>query len=142
MDLLYCADCRHAFTLSGSRAPEARTCPVCAAALRVIAPDVVQVSPLREPDAGPASVEGPESGHSTVTLQHKHMGRACGRVLAELTRYFRVVATDRDAEVYIDRCPPSDAAWHVAAILDGIDGDWEDHFAMPQLGPSTSESGT
>lgn len=142
MDLLYCADCRHAFTVPGSRAPQARTCPICAGALRVIAPDVVQVSPLREPDAGPAFVEGAESGPSTVALQRKHTGRVCDRVLEELARYFRVVATNREeAEVHIDRCPPSGAAWHVAAVLDGIDGDWEDHFTMPQLGPSTSETG-
>ena len=95
----------------------------------MIARDVIQVSPLGEANGSSAA----ENELSTVTLQRKQAGKGGSRILEDLGRYFRVVPTSAGAEVCIDRCPPIDAPWQVAAILDGIDGGWEDHFSLPQL---------
>jgi hypothetical protein len=57
------------------------------------------------------------------------------RIVRGLTAYFPVTANGRSVEVSVNRGAPADAALRVAAVLDGVDGGWEEHFYLPTPGP-------
>ena len=133
MNLLYCAGCRHAFTAPDATEPEAWSCVVCGRFLRVVARDAVQVSPLMGRDEHPAVAVPAEVAITSVALRRRRSADGGAPILCRLAEYFQVVATDGGAQVCVDRGAPSDAAWRVAAILDGIDNGWEAHFFLPEL---------
>jgi len=140
MNLQYCPGCRHAFTATDGDGAEARSCVVCGGALSMLAQDVLQVSPLGdgvENGAGEAMTE--VAAVTSVAIRRRRTDGDGGQILSDLSDYFQVVATDAGAQVCVDRGPPIDAPWRVAAILDGIDGGWEEHFVIPEL--DTPETG-
>jgi hypothetical protein len=141
MNLLYCTGCRHAFTAADGSEPAADVCVLCGDALSELARDVIQVSPMWEASDS-RSVEGLSEAPSvtSVAIRHRGTNGDGGRILVGLADYFQVIATDAGAQVCVDRGPPTDAPWRVAAILDGIDGGWEEHFVIPEL--ETTETGT
>jgi hypothetical protein len=137
MNLLYCTGCRHAFTASGGSEPGVDVCVLCGGALSELARDVIQVSPMGEGyENQTAAVTSEVAAVTSVAIRCRRTDGSGGRILADLGDYFQVVATDTGAQVCVDRGPPTDAPWRVAAILDGIDGGWEEHFFLPELGPS------
>jgi len=138
MNLLYCAGCRHAFTEPDGG--QSGTCVVCGGVPRLIARDVLQVSPLRERDDGPA-LAGTEATAAGVALRRRQSELRGDLILRKLSSYFQVVATDGGAQVSVDRSPPIDAPWRVAAVLDGIDQSWEEHFFLPELDASERDAG-
>jgi len=58
-------------------------------------------------------------------------GKTGKRIVKELGDYFAVRANGRSMEVSVNRGIPADAPLRVAAVLDGVDSDWEQHFYLP-----------
>lgn len=143
MNLLYCADCRHAFTSPAGRDQAgAEDCVLCGAPLSLLAREVIQVSPLgngheRHGAAGMTEVVGVAS----VAIQCDQADGDGSRILANLNDFFTVVPTDTGAQVCVDRGRPIDAPVRLAAILDGIDGGWEEHLFIPELAALEADPG-
>jgi hypothetical protein len=134
MNLQHCPECRHAFTAPDGGVSEGRNCVVCGGALNILARNVIQISPMWEGyGAYTADAMSEVATVASVEIRRRRIGGDGGRILADLGDYFQVVATDSGAQVCVDRGPPIDAPWRVAAILDGIDGGWEEHFVIPEL---------
>jgi hypothetical protein len=135
MNLLYCADCRHAFTApGGGDQAEGEACVLCGGPLSLLAREVIQVSPLGNAHESRAALGMTEAvGVASVAIRCRQDDGDGGRILANLSAYFQVVTTDSGAQVCVDRGPPTDAPWRLAAILDGIDGGWEEHLFIPEL---------
>jgi hypothetical protein len=68
-----------------------------------------------------------------VELRHKgdHLDANGQRIVKHLNAYFQAGANGRSVQISVSRGEPADAALRVAAVLDGIDGSWEDHFYLP-----------
>jgi hypothetical protein len=68
-----------------------------------------------------------------VELRRKrdHGGKTGKRIVSDLADYFSVKANGRSVEISVNRGVPADAALRVAAVLDGVDTDWERHFYLP-----------
>jgi len=143
MNLLYCADCRHAFTVpaDGDQAG-GEDCVLCGAPLSLLAREVIQVSPLGNGHEGGGAAGMTEVvGVASVAIQWRQADGDGSRILANLSAYFQVVTTDTGAQVCVDRGPPSDAPVRLAAILDGIDGSWEEHLFIPELAAIEADPG-
>jgi len=143
MNLFYCADCRHAFTApAGGNQAEGEGCILCGAPLSLLAREVIQVSPLDNGhENGGAAAMTEVAGVASVAIQCREADGDGSRILANLSAYFQVVTTDTGAQVCVDRGPPSDAPVRLAAILDGIDGSWEEHLFIPELATLEADPG-
>jgi hypothetical protein len=62
-------------------------------------------------------------------------GKTGKRIVKELGDYFAVRANGGSVEVSVNRGAPAEAALRVAAVLDGVDSNWEQHFYLPTAGP-------
>ncbi len=129
MDLLACSDCGRRFYLPGVRPGDQRLCPSCGGPLDLARHGMTSI-PLDarwlDPRAGPG--DGPQI--AVVALRRKRGGEG-GQILADLGEYFAIEACDGSIEVSVNRGAPTDAALRVAAVLDGIDPGWEEHFYLP-----------
>jgi hypothetical protein len=56
------------------------------------------------------------------------------QIVRDLAGYFPVTANGRSVQVSVNRGAASDAALRVAAVLDGVDSGWEEHFYLPTSG--------
>jgi hypothetical protein len=136
MDLLACSECDHRFYAPGLGSANIRCCPQCGGGLALAMHDMTSI-PLDarwiDPRAG--HVDRPEV--TVVELRNKrdHGGKTSKRIVSDLADYFAVKADGQSVEVSVNRGAPDDAALRVAAVLDGVDTDWERHFYLP-----TSES--
>jgi hypothetical protein len=77
----------------------------------------------------------PVAGSPPVTrVELRRKGERAGttgkRIVRELANYF-VRANGRSIEVSVNRGEPADAALRVAAVLDGVNTGWEEHFYLP-----------
>jgi hypothetical protein len=129
MDLLLCAECEHRFYVPGVAGFEGHPCPECGGNLAVDVYGLTSI-PLD------ARFLDPRDGASGVTLvdvreKSKPAGEAGKQIVVELSGYFAVKANAGSMQVSVNRGPPAEAALRVAAVLDGIDGDWEEHFYLP-----------
>jgi hypothetical protein len=141
MQLLHCQACRHAFIAPDGSDPRGAVCLLCGGALGELARDVIQVSPLEEGnESRTTGVPGEVSELTSVAIRRRQADGDGARILADLGDYFPIVATESGAQVSVDRGPPSDAAWRVAAILDGIDAGWEQHLLIAELDPTENGS--
>jgi hypothetical protein len=143
MNLLYCPDCRHAFTApGGDEKAGGEDCVLCGGPLSLLAREVIQVSPLGNGHrSGGAGEIAEVVGVASVAIRSRVRDGDGDRILASLSSYFQVVATDTGAQVCVDRGSPIDAPWRVAAILDGIDAGWEKHISIPELAALESGPG-
>jgi hypothetical protein len=133
MDLLACSDCGHRFYLPGNGAMKSRWCPQCGGDLGLALHGMTSI-PLdarwldpRVSAAGPPPV-------TVVELRRKgeRAGKTGKRILRQLGDYFAVKANGgRSVEVSVNRGRPVDATLRVAAVLDGVDAGWEQHFYLP-----------
>jgi hypothetical protein len=86
-----------------------------------------------DPRAGPA--DGPEMTVVELRSKRDRGDKAGKRIVRDLADYFAVKASGQSVKVSVNRGAPDDAALRVAAVLDGVDAEWERHFYLP-----TSES--
>jgi hypothetical protein len=143
MNLLYCADCRHAFTApQGDEEAGGEGCVLCGGPLSLLAREVIQVSPVGNGHGSSGAEEITEVvGVASVAIRCRQVDGDGDRILASLSNYFQVVTSDTGAQVCVDRGSPIDAPWRVAAILDGIDAGWEKHLFIPELAALESGPG-
>ena len=74
-----------------------------------------------------------------VVLRRKRTGEIGDQIVRDLGDYFEIVPSGSAVEVSVDVGAVGPPALRVAAILDGIDEGWEEHFHLPALliqGPS------
>jgi ribosomal protein S27AE len=133
MDLLACTCCERRFYLPESAASRDRRCPRCGGDLALAEHQIGSI-PIDARWLDPL----PSPGATVVELRHKrrHVGRNGARIVRSLAAYFDVRANDRAVQVSVNRGEAVDAPLRVAAVLDGVDGSWEEHFYLP-----TSHSG-
>jgi hypothetical protein len=136
MDLLACSECDHRFYAPGLGSADIHCCPQCGGGLALAMHDMRSI-PLDarwiDPRAGP--VDRPEVTVVELRSKRDHGGKTGKRIVSDLADYFAVKADGQSVEVSVNRGAPDDAALRVAAVLDGVDTDWERHFYLP-----TSES--
>jgi hypothetical protein len=132
MDLLACSECDHRFYAPGLGSADIRCCPQCGGGLALALHDMTSI-PLDarwiDPRAGP--VDGPEVTVVELRSKRGDGGKTGERIVRDLADYFTVKANGRSVEVSVNRGAPDDAALRVAAVLDGVDTDWERHFYLP-----------
>jgi hypothetical protein len=78
-------------------------------------------------------LDQPEVTVVELRRRGRHAGRTGRRIVTDLADYFAVTANGRSVEVSVDRGAPADAALRVAAVLDGVDTGWEEHFHLPTV---------
>ena len=136
MDLLACSQCDHRFYAPGHGPADHRGCPQCGGGLTLALHGMTSI-PLDarwlDPRAGP--VDGPEVTVVELRSKRGRGGKSGKRIVSDLADYFAVKANGQSVEVSVNRGAPDDAALRVAAVLDGVDTNWERHFYLP-----TSES--
>jgi hypothetical protein len=136
MDLLACSQCGHRFYAPGAGSVDSRGCPQCGGGLTLALHDMTSI-PLDarwiDPRAGPG--DGPEMTVVELRSKRDRGGKTGKRIVRDLADYFAIEANGQSVEVSVNRGAPADAALRVAAVLDGVDTDWERHFYLP-----TSES--
>jgi hypothetical protein len=134
MDLLACGECEHRFYVPGVAAADGRQCPECGGHLD-LAEHGMQSIPLDAHWLDPRAV--PEFEVTVIELRRKRKHHAKGgkKIVRDLADYFPVKGKGRSVQVSVNRGVAAEAALRVAAVLDGVDSGWEDHFYLP-----TSES--
>jgi hypothetical protein len=137
MDLLACAECGHRFYVPGIGPSDRHHCPHCGGGLGLAAHGVTAI-PLDARWLDPRLSAREQSPATVVELRFKRDGvdSAGERIVDELADYFplrgngRSVSNGRSVKVSVNRGEPADAALRVAAVLDGVDGEWEEHFYL------------
>jgi ribosomal protein S27AE len=132
MDLLACSECDHRFYVQGVGPPESRFCPHCGGGLALAVHCMTSIpidARWLDPRAGPT--ERPEVTVVELRGKRKRDGKTGKRIVRDLADYFAVEALDGSVKVSVNRGAPADAALRVAAVLDGVDTGWEDHFYLP-----------
>jgi hypothetical protein len=130
MDLLGCSDCEHRFYVSGLAGTNGRPCPQCGGDLIVEIFGMTSI-PL---DARMLDTRvGAAEEVTVVDLRQKRRtaGTHGRRIVMDLSAYFAVKSSASAVQVWVNRGIAADAALRVAAVLDGIDDGWEEHFYLP-----------
>lgn len=143
MDLLSCDQCGHRFYTPGQATLELYLCTHCGGHLEVSRHGIASI-PL---DAKWLDTRIALAGPEPVTVvslrqKHKHGGRTAKRIVKELGDYFDLSARGQSVEVSVSRGEPEAAEMRVAAILDGVESSWEQHFYLgaTDSAPIPSES--
>jgi hypothetical protein len=131
MDLLVCSRCGRRFYLLSGAGPA--WCSHCGGNLEVALDHIASI-PLdaRWLDPGLAA-RAP--GLTIVDLRRKRQrdSKSSRRIVRHLAHYFDVRGHGRSLEVMVNRGESETAALRVAAVLDGVDADWEQHFYLPTV---------
>jgi hypothetical protein len=138
MDLLTCVECEHRFYVPGVAASDSRRCTDCGGALDLALHGIASI-PLDAHWLDPRAVPDFEVTVVELRRKRKHAGKSGRRIVDDLAGYFPVKAVGRAVEVSVNRGTAAEAALRVAAVLDGVDGGWEEHFYLPTSG-STAPS--
>jgi hypothetical protein len=132
MDLLVCSECDHSFYAPGLGSADIRCCPHCGGGLALAMHDLTSI-PLDarwlDPRAGP--IDDREVTVVELRSKRDRGGKTGKRIVSDLADYFAVKANGQSVEVSVNRGAPDDAALRVAAVLDGVDTEWERHFYLP-----------
>ena len=75
-----------------------------------------------------------------VILRRRRTGEIGDRIVRDLGDHFQLTASGPAVEVSVNAAAVAPPAVLVAAILDGIDGRWEEHFHLPVLLTSDFEA--
>jgi hypothetical protein len=63
--------------------------------------------------------------------KHRHARKRGNQIVEDLADYFPVKANGSSVKVSVNRGAAHEAALRVAAVLDGVDAGWEEHFYLP-----------
>lgn len=141
MDLLACSKCEHRYYVNGASSPEGFWCPHCGGGLGLAFHHISSI-PLDARWLDPhSSIETPESTIVDLRSKRKHAGRTARRIGKDLAHYFDVTADGRSLKVWVNRGASDQAALRVAAVLDGVDSNWEEHYYLPTVDPATLDLG-
>lgn len=138
MDLLACSECARRFYAPGVSASDNRRCPQCGGGLALTAQGMAAI-PLDARWLDPGLVPGFEVTVVELRRKRERGGRTEERIVRDLADYFPVEASGGSVQVSVNRGAAADAALRVAAILDGVDGGWEEHFFLPTSHSGVSE---
>jgi hypothetical protein len=131
MDLLACSECECRFYVPGVVASDGRHCPQCGGDLAVVVERMASI-PLDARWLDPR-VEPPFEVTVVEVRRKRARARENGqRIVKELADYFPVKVDGHSLQVSVNRGAAADAALRVAAILDGVDSGWEEHFFLPR----------
>jgi hypothetical protein len=133
MDLLACSECECRFYVPGAAASDGHHCPQCGAHLALAVHGLVSI-PLDARWLDTRAAPAPE-----ITMVELRGKRECtvedgAQIVRDLAGYFPVTANGRSIQVSVNRGAACDAALRVAAVLDGVDSGWEEHFYLPTSG--------
>src|SRR5436190_9327983 len=132
MDLLACSRCERRFYLTAGSA-DGNWCSHCGGSLEVALHHIASI-PLDARWLDPRlAARAPEL--TIVDLRRKRQpdGKSGRRIVRDLAQYFHVRGHGRSLEVMVNRGERETAALRVAAVLDGVDADWEQHFYLPTV---------
>jgi hypothetical protein len=129
MDLFLCPACGSVFW-APSEASNERRCPECDARLDLSASGPTTV-PLEARLLDGDWWDG--SAPRMVVLRRKRAGRIGDRIVRDLGDYFDIAPSGSAVEVSVKAAVVAPPAVLVAAVLDGIDEGWEEHFHLPVL---------
>jgi hypothetical protein len=133
MDLLACSKCEHRFYVNGMNSPEGLWCSHCGGDLELALHHISSI-PLDARWLNPHSaMEAPESTIVDLRRKRARAGRTTKRIVKDLAHYFDVRSHGRSLEVWVNRGASENAALRVAAVLDGVDSGWEQHFYLPTV---------
>jgi hypothetical protein len=136
MDLLACVECGHRFYVPGEGASDNHCCPSCGGSLDISLHGMKSI-PLdaRWLDPRAPAVDPPEVTIVELRSKRARAGRVRKRIVKDLADYFAVRGDGDSVEVAVNRGEPAEAPLRVAAVLDGVDGGWEEHFYLPTAEP-------
>jgi hypothetical protein len=140
MDLLACSQCERRFYATGVD-PPGTWCSHCGGGLEIALRQIASI-PLDARWLDPTSAENvPELTIVDLRRKRENGGKAARkRIVKDLAQYFDVKKHGRSLEVMVNRGERETAALRVAAVLDGVDTDWEEHFYLPTVDPEESDS--
>ncbi len=132
MDLLACSECEHRFYVPAVGPLDSRCCPHCGGGLTLALHGMTSI-PLdaRWLDHRDARGDAPNVTVVDLCGKRERTGKTGKRIVKKLGDYFAVRADGRSIKVSVNRGAPADAPLRVAAVLDGVDSDWEQHFYLP-----------
>jgi hypothetical protein len=134
MDLLACSQCEHRFYVPGVAASDGRLCPECGGGLALTEHGLGSI-PLDAHWLEPRGSPAPAVTVVELRPKRERGGKSGRRIVRGLAGYFPVKANGRSVEVSVNRGEAADAALRVAAVLDGVDSGWEQHFYLPTSDP-------
>ncbi len=129
MDLFLCPSCGSVFS-APSEGSNTYRCPECAARL-----DLAPSGPTTIPREA-RSLDGDGwngSAPTTVILRRTRADGTGDRIVRDLADHFELTSSGSAVEVSVRAAAVAPPALLVAAILDGIDERWEEHFELPVL---------
>lgn len=132
MDLLACTECEHRFYVPAAGSSNGHCCPQCGGGLTLAMQGMTSI-PLdaRWLDHRVAPADVPDVTVVDLRCKRGRAGRTGRRIVKELGDYFAVRANRGSVKVSVHRGAPVDAPLRVAAVLDGVDSNWEQHFYLP-----------
>jgi hypothetical protein len=133
MDLLACSRCVCRFYVPGVAASDGQLCPQCGADLALAVHGLTSI-PLDARWLDPQAVPAPEITMVELRGKRERTVEDGEQIVRDLAGYFPVTADGRSVHVSVNRGAASDAALRVAAVLDGVDSGWEEHFYLPASG--------
>jgi hypothetical protein len=133
MDLLACTECERRFYLPGVAAAGDRRCPECGGDLALSEQGIAAI-PIDAHWLDPRDLLAPEATVVELRCKRKHVDGNGQRIVRSLGAYFHVEGNGQSVRVSVNRGEAADAALRVAAVLDGVDGTWEEHFYLPTSG--------
>jgi hypothetical protein len=133
MDLLACSSCELRYYVPGLMLAEGRRCPQCGEDLALVAHGITSI-PLDAHSLEFAIEPTPQVTVVELRRKRKRASRNGRRIVSDLAHYFPVKAVGHSVRVSVNRGAGSEAALRVAAVLDGVDETWEEHFYLPTSG--------
>jgi PHP family Zn ribbon phosphoesterase len=138
MDLLTCSQCERRFYVSAADLPDT-WCSHCGGSLEIALRQIVRI-PLDARWLDPQrAARVPELTIVDLRRKRESGGKSARkRIVRGLAQYFDVKKHGRSLEVMVNRGERETAALRVAAVLDGVDTDWEEHFYLPTVERETA----
>ena len=130
MDLLTCVECESRFYVAGLAASKGRSCPRCGGRF-ALAESHMASMPIDAHWLDPRVAPALEVTVVELCQKQKHARNRGNQIVEDLSEYFPVKADGASVKVSVNRGAADEAALRVAAILDGVDAGWEEHFYLP-----------
>jgi hypothetical protein len=133
MDLITCVECERRFYVAGQAASIGRNCPDCGGRFALTVSHMASI-PIDAHWLDPRVVPTFEVTVVELCQKQKHARKRGTQIVEGLADYFPVQANGSSVKVSVNRGAADEAALRVAAVLDGVDPSWEEHFYLPLTG--------